>query len=86
MKTNLIQQYNNIRDTINKNVDTIKLMLDQAKQLSVIAESLSDASCADVKKKLEEQIQGMNTSISALIDQTTELFKLYDQFAKELFS
>ncbi len=86
MKSNLIQQYSNIRDTINKNVDTIKLMLDQAKALSAIAESLSGSDCVEVKKKLEDQITAMNQSIGSLIDQTTELFKLYDQFAEELFA
>lgn len=86
MKANLIQQYNNIRDTINKNVETIRLMLEQAKSLSAIAESLSEEECADTKKRLEEQIALMHQSISSLIDQTTELFRLYDQFAQELFS
>lgn len=86
MRSNLIRQYEGIRDTIVRNVDTIKGMVKQAEDLSELAQSLSDADCADVKKKLQEQIDKLNQSISQLIDQTTELFKLYNQFADQLFS
>lgn len=86
MKSDLIKQYTNIREVIGKNVETIKLMLAQAEALSAIAESLGSDTEGKTKKELEEQITKMHTSIGSLIDQTTELFSLYDKFAQELFS
>lgn len=67
-----------------KNVDTIKMMMDQAKELQSIAESLAPAQQA-TKDQLAAQASAMNKCIGDLIDQTTELFRLYDQFAKEIF-
>lgn len=85
MKAHLIKQYESIRNAIGKNVETIKAMLEQADSLSVLAESLSDETAGQTKKDLEDQISKMHKSIGLLIDQTTELFKLYDRFADELF-
>ena len=88
MRTNLIRQFNCIRDTILKNVETIKTMVTQVEDLSKLAATLPNAAPGhdDTKSKLETQIKSMNQSISSLIEQTTELFKLYEKFAEELFS
>ncbi len=85
MKANLVRQYSSIRDVIGKNVETIKIMLRQAEELAEIAQSINSSTDPDTKNKLESQIRDINTSIGSLIDQTTELFKLYNKFAEELF-
>ncbi|GAC1413870.1 MAG: hypothetical protein NVSMB66_6550 [Candidatus Doudnabacteria bacterium] len=88
MRANLIKQFNCIRDTILQNAETIKAMVTQVEDLSKLAESLPAAATGtdDTKTKLQTQINFMNKSISSLIEQTTELFKLYEKFAEELFS
>ncbi len=88
MRANLIRQFNCIRDTILKNVETIKTMVTQVEDLSKLAATLPNASSGtdDTKTRLEDQIKSMNQSISSLIEQTTELFRLYEKFAEELFS
>ena len=86
MQANLLKQYSNIRETIIKNVETIKMMVDQTKGLRAIAETLSSFPAQSATKaSLDSQVEAMNRSINDLIDQTTELFRLYDEFAKEIF-
>ena len=85
MQASLLKQYKNIHETIVKNVETIKMMVEQAKELQTIAESIGKAGQMKTKEQLEQQAAKMNKSISDLIDQTTELFRLYDEFAEEIF-
>ena len=87
MKTKLLEQYQTIRKTIASNVETIKSLFDHSKTLTELVSGLKESDCSDeIVKKLEKQIEEINSSINQLILQTDQLFNLYDKFADDLFT
>lgn len=88
MREQLLDQYTMIRKTLVSNVETIRLLIEQAEALSTISEQLNGTSVADqeTKDKLKQEVNKMRESISKLIEQTDELFDLYNKSADALFS
>lgn len=86
MKDTLIEQYKHIRLVIGNNVDTIKNLFEQSKQLTTLVEQLSNS---EANEELKNQLSDLNTkilfSIKNLISQTDQLFDKYDEFAKSIF-
>lgn len=88
MRTELINQFNSIRQTLSTNVETIGKLITQAKALSEIAENLNGASSVDdnTKERLTNEIDSIRVSIKNLIEQTNTLFDLYEKFAESIFN
>lgn len=82
MEDKMKQQFANIKQALDKNLDTIGILLEQAKSLSEIAENLSGEEQTPIKQQLEEKVQEILKTVSSLIEQTTQLFNLYNSFAE----
>lgn len=80
MKPDIQDSYQNIRNLIKGNVDTIITLVGQAQNLERIVDSISDAETEKVlKEKLEQQISDLRGTIAKLVTQTEELFESYDE-------
>ena len=78
MKTNFANNYKSIQATMDSNIATIKILIDQADNLNEIIKSLNgDPEQKGTKDKMEKIIGEINITIGALIDQTTSLFIMY---------
>lgn len=82
MEDVLLSQYSSIRQTILKNVETIGNLISQAKNLQQIIVTVTDTK---LKESLEEQIKGINETITSLLDQTSKLFDSYEEFVRTAF-
>jgi ABC-type transporter Mla subunit MlaD len=83
MKPNIQVNYQNIRNLIKNNVDTIITLVEQAQSLEKIVNSISDSETEkDLKQKLEQQISSLRETIAQLVNQTEDLFKSYDEMVE----
>ena len=80
MEDQMKKQFATIKSALDRNLDTIGILLDQAKSLSEIAETLSGKDQSQVKQQLEEKVKEILKTIAILINQTTELFHLYNNY------
>jgi len=78
----LLQQYQGIRETISANVKTIGKMVDQAKGLQKLAETMQEG---DIKTSVEQQVKNIQNLIDQLIIQTQDLFDKYEDFVRKAF-
>ena len=78
----LLQQYQGIRETILANVKTIGKMVDQAKGLQKIAETIQEG---DIKTSVEQQVKNIQNLIDQLIIQTQDFFDKYEDFVRKAF-
>jgi ElaB/YqjD/DUF883 family membrane-anchored ribosome-binding protein len=86
MKNHVQISYENIREMITKNVDTIIMLVDQAQALEKIVTSINGEADQELKAKLEGQLKSLKSTIGTLVEQTDELFKSYDAMVEESFS
>lgn len=83
MKPNIQVNYQNIRNLIKSNVDTIVTLVEQAQNLEKIVNSISDSETEkELKQKLETQISSLRSTIAQLVDQTESLFESYDEMVE----
>ena len=83
MKPSIQDNYQNIRNLIKSNVDTIITLVEQAQNLEKIVNSISDSETEkDLKQRLEQQINSLRVTIAQLVDQTEDLFKSYDEMVE----
>jgi len=83
MKPNIQDSYQNIRNLIKSNVDTIVTLVQQAQGLEKIVNSISDSETdKELKQKLEEQIDDIRATIAKLVSQTEALFASYDEMVE----
>ena len=82
MEDKMKKQFAAIKQALDRNLDTIGILLEQAKSLSEIAETLSGEDQSKVKRQLEEKVKDILSTVANLITQTTELFNLYNNFAE----
>ena len=86
MKTSIQNNYQNIRNMIKTNVDTIILLVEQAQGLEQIVNNISDNEAnSDLKNKLENQIAELRKTIADLVKQTESLFESYDEMVQSAF-
>jgi hypothetical protein len=86
MKSNIQQNYNNIRELIKSNVTTIITLVEQAQGLEKIVNSIGDNETEKpLKEKLEQQLDDLRKTIATLVSQTEELFKSYDEMVENSF-
>lgn len=86
MKTSIQNNYQNIRNMIKGNVDTIILLVEQAQGLEQIVDNIGDNEAnSDLKKKLEDQIADLRKTIADLVSQTENLFESYDEMVQAAF-
>lgn len=87
MKTSIQSNYKNIRELIKSNVDTIIVLVEQARGLEQIVEGINGDSRADqsLKANLEQQISSLRNTIAKLVEQTDSLFKSYDEMVESAF-
>ena len=76
MKGNITGNYQLIKEAMNSNIATIRLLVEQADSLNKIVKNLN-GDTGDTKKEIEEQIEAINNTIGELIDKTSTLFDLY---------
>lgn len=79
------EQFIGLRRLINSNIDAIKNLIEQAKQLDDLA-TLFTNSQDDCKQKeqLEKATQAIYQSISVLIEKTNDLFEEYNKMLQKL--
>lgn len=83
MKPNIQDNYQNIRNLIKSNVDTIITLVEQAQGLEKIVNSISDSETdKELKQKLEKQISDLRGTIAQLVSQTEDLFTSYDEMVE----
>jgi hypothetical protein len=82
MEDKMKKQFKFIKEAVGRNLDTINMLLEQAKSLSDIANTLSDDDHSETKCKLEGKVEDLLETVSSLIKQTEELFNLYNDFAE----
>lgn len=87
MKTSIQNNYQNIRNMIKSNVDTIILLVEQAQGLEKIVADIADNEANnDLKNKLENQIADLRKTIADLVKQTESLFESYDEMVQSAFN
>ena len=87
MKSALLTQYQAIRLMIQQNVTTIGQLIKQAQNLRELATSIEgNGGNAELKKKLEAEIEQIENTIETLIKQTDSLFESYSKFVEEVLS
>lgn len=82
MEDQMKQQFASIKQVIDRNLDTIGMLLNQAKALSDIAEKISGQDQGEVKQQLELKVKEILHTVSSLIEESTQLFTLYNRFAE----
>ncbi len=83
MKPSIQDNYQNIRNLIKNNVDTIITLVEQAQGLEKIVNSISDNETEkELKQKLEQQISSLRSTIAQLVSQTEDLFTSYDEMVE----
>lgn len=82
MNKDVVAKYEELRDLINGNINTIRHLLHQADMLSNLVEDLP---ANDAKKaQLEQSIKELYKVINELIKQINELFKQFVEFAESV--
>jgi hypothetical protein len=83
MKPSIQDNYQNIRNLIKGNVDTIITLVEQAQGLEKIVNSISDSETEkELKQKLENQLSELRSTIAKLVSQTEDLFESYDEMVE----
>lgn len=75
--------FESIKKAILANMETLRNLFDQAKNLNEIVEGMSDQDSPQ-KKEMEEILKKQFESIDSLLSQTDDLFEMYYKFLKEL--
>ncbi len=82
----IIEQNKNINNSIQKNIDSIKTLIEESDDIKKIIEHLSKQEFnKDIAKDLEKTLQKINHSIKDLLDQTNILFDSYKSLIKFIF-
>jgi DNA-directed RNA polymerase sigma subunit (sigma70/sigma32) len=86
MKSNLREQFQNIKDIINTNIKAIKSLTEQSKLMEELIKNSSNITAKDeTTAKLEEIKKNVDKSIETLTQETKELFVALDTLVNELF-
>jgi len=87
MKKNFKDQFDNLKEILKSNIDTISALIKQSNQLSeVIATLENQKDCESIKRNLNVVRSEIAASIDKLIDQTRQLFETYDELIEEVFN
>ena len=82
----IIEQNKNINNSIQKNIDSIKTLIEESDDIKWIIEHLSKQEFnKDISKDLEKTLHKINHSIKDLLDQTNMLFDSYKSLIKFIF-
>ncbi|MEI8253449.1 MAG: hypothetical protein WCG25_07025 [bacterium] len=85
-KREIILQNNNIRSSIQKNIDTIKNLIEESDDIKRIIEQLKKQEFNKfIAQDLEKTLQNINGSIQKLLDQTNILFDSYKRLIQFTF-
>ncbi len=82
----IVSQNDNIRSSIQKNIGTIKKLIEESDDIKRIIEQLRKQEFNKlVAQDLEKILQNMNLSIKDLLDQTNLLFDSYKKLIQFTF-
>ena len=84
----LVNQYESVRGLIVANIDTMINLVEQAKGLTELANSLKkdkSSQSEEIAAKIEEIAAGLRITMKDLLEKTGELFDQYYKFAEEVF-
>lgn len=85
-KKEIVLQNNNIRSSIQKNIDTIKDLIEESDNIKKIIEQLKKQEFNKLAwQELEKILQNINHSIKNLLDQTNILFDSYKRLIQFTF-
>jgi hypothetical protein len=85
-KKEIVLQNNNIRSSIQKNIETIKNLIEESDDIKRIVEQLQKQEFNKlVAQDLERTLQNINRSIKSLLDQTNLLFDSYKRLIQFTF-
>ena len=85
-KREIILQNNNIKSSIQKNIDTIKNLIEEYDDIKRIIEQLKKQEFNKfVAQDLEKTSENINSSIQKLLDQTNVLFDSYKRLIQFTF-
>lgn len=75
--------FESIKKTVLSNLSTIGSLFEQAKNLREIIESLNETE-VEKKAQMEKIIGQQYKSMDELVDQTDQLFKIYNEFLDDI--
>lgn len=79
------EQFIGLRKLINSNIDAIRNLIEQAKQLDDLAKIFTNSKDdKEQKEQLEKATQAIYKSISVLIEKTNALFEEYNKMLQKL--
>ena len=85
-KREIVLQNNNIKSSIQKNIETIKSLIEESDDMKRIIEQLKKQEFNKfVAQDLEKTLQNINRSIKSLLDQTNLLFDSYKRLIQFTF-
>ncbi len=85
-KREIVLQNDNIKNSIQKNIGTIKKLIEESDDIKRIIEQLRKQEFNKlVAQDLEKILQNINISIKDLLDQTNLLFDSYKKFIQFTF-
>ncbi|MCF7835222.1 hypothetical protein K9M48_04200 [Candidatus Gracilibacteria bacterium] len=85
-KKEIVLQNTNIRQSIQKNIDTIKDLIEESDDIKKIIEHLQKQEFnRNVASDLEKVLQNINSSIKDLLNQTNFLFDSYKKLISFTF-
>ncbi len=84
MQDILIEQLNGMRETLSKNIESIKSLIGASKSLGELISELSKEDDGDTIKTLESTRKEIDESIDNLIQQTDELFDAYAKLVENI--
>ena len=85
-KKEIVLQNNNIRSSIQKNIETIKNLIEESDDIKRIVEQLQKQEFNKlVAQDLDKTLQNINRSIKSLLDQTNLLFDSYKRLIQFTF-
>lgn len=80
-KKEILVQNNNIKQSIQKNIDTIKDLIEESDNIKKIIDHLKKQEFnRNAASELEKVLESINSSIKKLLDQTNFLFDSYKKF------
>jgi CHASE3 domain sensor protein len=74
--------YQIMRDSIQRNIEAIRLLLKEADDLTQAVDDITDN--APLKKQLSEHVTALHVSIDNLVEQTNKLFQQYIDLANSV--
>ena len=77
----LSEKYESIRNTVQSNVETIRTLVEQAHNLTVIIEGTNDPA---TKEKLTESVNRLYKTIDTFVEESNKLFDQYLDFANSV--